>query len=121
MDNTAMEFYQKVGQRIKEIRLQKKMSQADLSVAAKISLPHISDIELGKKEMLLTTFCRIVEALQVSADEILRPDVPEVNRIYQKEFAELLGDCTPTEVEAILKIVRELKTTMRTNKTEYDD
>jgi len=119
MDENSLEF--KVGQRIRAARLKNKMSQADLAFEAHVSLPHISDIELGKKEMLLSTFCRIVEALQVSADEILRPDVPEVNQIYQKEFAELLGDCTPTEVEAILKIVRELKTTMRTNKTEYDD
>ena len=119
MDENTLEY--KVGQRIRAARLANKMSQADLAFEAHVSLPHISDIELGKKEMLLSTFFRIVEALQVSADEILRPDVPVVNRIYQKEFAELLGDCTPTEVEAILKIVRELKTTMRTNKTEYDD
>ncbi len=119
MDEKTLEY--KVGQRIRAARVERNMSQADLAFEAHVSLPHISDIELGKKQMLLSTFCKIVEALQVSADEILRPDVPEVNRIYQKEFAELLGDCSPTEVEAILKIVRELKTTMRTNKTEYDD
>ena len=119
MDENTLEY--KVGQRIRAARLSKKMSQADLAFEAHVSLPHISDIELGKKEMLLTTFCKIIEALQVSADEILRPDVPEVNRIYQKEFAELLGDCTPTEVEAILKIVRELKNTMHPKKDEYDD
>ena len=119
MDENTLEY--KVGQRIRAARLANKMSQADLAFEAKVSLPHISDIELGKKEMLLSTFCRIVEALQISADEILRPDVPEVNQIYQREFADLLGDCSPTEVEAILKIVRELKATMRTNKTEYDD
>ena len=89
MDENTIEY--KVGQRIRAARLARKMSQADLAFEAHVSLPHISDIELGKKEMLLTTFCRIIEALQVSADEILRPDVPEVNRIYQKEFAELLN------------------------------
>ncbi len=119
MDENTLEY--KVGQRIRAARQSKKMSQADLAFNAHVSLPHISDIELGKKEMLLSTFSRIIEALQVSADEILRSDVPEVNMIYQKEFAELLGDCTPAEVEAILKIVRELKTTMRIKKDEYDD
>ena len=113
--------YVVVGERIRAIRVAKGMSQADLAFAAHIATSNVSDIENGKTKMWLATFVKIVEALQVSADSILRPDVPEVNQIYQKEFAELLGDCTPTEVEAILKIVRELKTTMRTNKTEYND
>ena len=39
--------YQKIGARIREIRIKNGMSQADLAVAAHISLPHISDIEHG--------------------------------------------------------------------------
>lgn len=107
-----------IGQRIREARLAKKMSQADLSFESNISLPHISDIELGKKKMNILTFCKIIEVLQVSADEILRPNVPEVNRIYQTEFSDLLSDCTATEVESILKIVREIKTSLHTKPTD---
>lgn len=120
MDNTAMEFYQKVGQRIKEIRLRKKMSQAELSVAAKISLPHISDIERGKAKMQLATFTRLVEALQTSADILIRPDIPEVNSLYQGEFDELLNDCTPDEIDAILRIVKELKHSLKAKRDMYE-
>ena len=70
--------------------------------------------------MLLATFVRITEALQVSADVLLRPDIPQVNSIYQNEFAEVLGDCTPDEIDSILKIVKELKTTLHQKKKEYD-
>ncbi|MFR1480505.1 MAG: hypothetical protein ACLSB9_34920 [Hydrogeniiclostridium mannosilyticum] len=62
--------------------------------------------------MKLHSFIRIIEALQVSADSILRPDTPETRGIYQSQFDELLADCSPKELEAILRIVRELRATM---------
>ena len=99
-----------VGSRIRAVRISRGMSQADL--AASVSLPLISNIERGKTGMQLETFVKVAEALQVSADYLLRPDVPEVKAIYQGEFAELLEDCSASEMETILKIVREVKASM---------
>ena len=48
----------------------------------------------------------------MSQADLLRPDVPEVKAIYQGEFAELLEDCSASEMETILKIVREVKASM---------
>lgn len=107
-----------IGSRIREVRVKKGMSQAELAAKTNISLPHISDLELGKSRMMLASFVRITEALQVSADSLLRPDIPEVKNLYQSEFADILDDCTPAEIDSILKIVKELKTTMH-KKTEY--
>ena len=118
MASCDMTDAQMIGSRIRAVRLQKNMSQADLAARANLSLPQISDIELGKSRMMLTSFVRIAEALQVSADSLLRPDVPEVKSIYQNEFADVLNDCTPAEIESILKIVKELKSTMH-KKEEY--
>lgn len=101
-----------VGSRIKAVRISRGMSQADLAVEASVSLPPISNIERGKTGMQLETFVKVAEALQVSADYLLRPDVPEVKAIYQGEFAELLEDCSASEMETILKIVREVKASM---------
>lgn len=101
-----------VGSRIKAVRISRGMSQADLAVEASVSLPLISNIEREKTGMQLETFVKVAEALQVSADYLLRPDVPEVKAIYQGEFAELLEDCSASEMETILKIVREVKASM---------
>jgi len=109
-----------IGQRIREVRQSKKMTQNDLAFEAHISPSNLSDIELGKSKMWLTTFVRIVEALQVSADVILRPDTPEVNELYQKEYAELLSDCSPSEIESIIKIVKQVKSTLHTPKENTD-
>lgn len=101
-----------IGSRIKEVRSSRGMSQADLAVKAAVSLPLISNIERGKTRMQLETFVKVAEALQVSADHLLRADVPEVRTIYQGELAEVLEDCSASEMEAILNIVREVKASM---------
>ena len=101
-----------IGSRIKAVRTGKGMSQADLAVKASVSLPLISNIERGKTRMQLETFVKVAEALQVYADHLLRADVPEVKTIYQGEFAELLEDCSASEMETILNIVREVKASM---------
>lgn len=116
MDETAE--LRRIGQRIREARLAKNMSQADLAFDAGVSLPHISDIELGKKKMSILTFSRLISVLKVSADAILRSDVPTVNSLYQNEFSQLLSDCSPAEAESILKIVQEVKSSLRNRPTE---
>lgn len=116
-DKTALK---EIGKRIREIRLSKGMTQNDLAFTAHISPSNVSDIELGKSNIWLTTFAKIVEALQVSADLILRSDIPEVNSIYKREFSELLDDCSPTEIESIMQIVSQIKTTLHQPKDEED-
>ena len=111
------ELTREIGERIRLARQARNMSQQELSTKADISLPHVSEIENGKKSMKLVTFIRIIEVLQVSADSIIRADVPHVNELYQNEFGDLIADCSPKEMEALKKIVLELKQTMRSGKT----
>ncbi len=112
MENTTEEMCREIGSRIRDIRLSRRMSQADLAGKAHMALPSISEIELGKREMRLSTFISIAEALQVSTDLLLRPDIPEVKTLYQSELNDLLADCTPGEIESIFVIVREFKEQM---------
>ncbi len=110
--------YKLIGARIREVRVQKGMSQYDLSVKAQLALSSISNIELGKGQMKLSTFIRIAEALQISTDALLRPDIPAVNQMYQTEFQSLLGDCTPSEIESVMKVVKEVISALHSQKTE---
>ncbi len=100
--------------------MQRNMSQATLAEKANIHITHINTIENGKSILLLPTFIRITEALQISADALLRPDIPEVNTLYKSEFAEVLEDCTPSEIDSILKIVKEVKRSMHSLKANGD-
>ena len=118
MDKPGNEMHRQIGQRIREVRTKRGMSQQDLATGADISLPHISEIELGKTQMRVSTLIRIAEALQISTDVLLRPNIPQVNSMYQTELQELIGDCTPAEMESIFKIVREMKSVMHTQKND---
>lgn len=118
MQSSSMSSAADIGVRIREARLAQRMSQAELAEKSNISLPHISEIELGKADIRLQGFIRIIEALQVSADTILKANVPSVSQLLVQEYADLLSDCTPEEIQALITITKQLKTTMRTHKTE---
>ena len=113
MEDAILTELKQIGTRIRAARLDQKLSQQELAEASGISLPHISEIELGKCKMNIITFRQITEALQVSADSILRSDVPEVKNIYKKEFSELFDDCTPQELEVLLNLLKTVKANMR--------
>ena len=98
-DKDLQREYEQIGARIRNARIEQKMSQADLAAKANISLPHISAIELGKTKMLLSTFIRVIEALQISADSVLRANVPAVTSIYTSEISELFEDCSGTSTK----------------------
>lgn len=113
--------YKKIGERIRIARQALGMSQADLANKAQLSLPRISYVEQGKVQMRLDTFARIVEALQSSADEILRLNVPRGQAFHAGEFDSVLEGCTPDEMDAIVKIARELKNTMKAQRNKFED
>ena len=108
-----VETMKAIGERIRQTRMNCGMTQAELADKAAISVPHLSDIERGRKQARLTTFIRIAEAMQVSTDAILRPDIPEVRRIYAEDFYKLLSDCTPAEQASLIEVARVVKAAFR--------
>lgn len=102
-----------IGQRIRSIRKSRNLTQGELAKIADMKASNISEIENGKTQMQLMTFIKIIEALQVSADEILLPDVPSVRDRYEADYLDVLKDCTATEMEMIIKFARELRGKMR--------
>lgn len=99
----------KLGARIQEARRAQNMSQVDFADKLNISLSHMSDIETGKSNFGVDILMRITEVLQLSADKLLRTDIPEVNAIYAAEVESILDGCTPEEADALLKMLREMK------------
>lgn len=61
---------ERFGTRIKKLRLQKKMSQLELSQKAQLDLTTINEIENGNREPMLRTIWRIANALDKPLKEI---------------------------------------------------
>ena len=113
--------YKKIGERIRIARLALGMSQADLANRAMLSLPRIRYVEQGKVKLRIDTFAQIAEAKQSSEHALLRLNVPRGQAFGKSEFEAVLDDCTPDEIEAILRIVRELKDTMQAQRKRYEE
>ena len=110
-----MDDLKNIGRRIREARKKKNLSQARLSEMIDISTSHLSDLENGKTNISLDIFMRITESLQVSADWLLQTNIPQVSAMQSSEFSKLLSDCSSSEVQSILRMVREMKTMLRNN------
>ena len=67
--------YESIGKRIKHYRTQKKLSQEELGKAVFATPVHISYIETGARTPSLEILILIANALDVSADDLLRDNL----------------------------------------------
>lgn len=65
-----------VGQRIREWRLRREMSQADVARQTGITQASLSNYENGKRDMPLSTLLGVAASLNVSLGDLL--DLPDV-------------------------------------------
>ena len=107
--------YYTIGQRIKELRIARNMSQALLSEKVGLSPTYISYIESGVKCMSLETLVDIANALDVSADYILADCINTHENVCENEFAEQIKECTLYESRIIIDMVKALREILREN------
>ena len=62
----------KLGQNIKRIRLRRKMTQGDICRKSDMDRSYMSAIESGKKNITIAKLEELANALDVSADELLK-------------------------------------------------
>ena len=61
---------ERFGQRVKELREQKKMSQLMLAQKAKLDLTTVNEIENGNRDPMLRTIWKISNALEVKLTQL---------------------------------------------------
>jgi transcriptional regulator with XRE-family HTH domain len=61
-----MDVKVQIGERIKELRDAKKLSQQDLANAADMERSFITHIEAGKRNISVDTLQKVLEALEIS-------------------------------------------------------
>lgn len=108
--------YASIGQKVKQIRLGKGVTQEQLAEAVGVGITHISHLETGSGTVSLKVFLAIVNYLECSADEILCKEITTARPIVDSWLAELVADCDQTEVKIIADTVTTLKQTLRKNK-----
>ena len=94
-----------LGKRIKEVRNKKGYTQEELAEMAGIGAIYLGEIERGLKMPSLNVFIKIVEALEVSADYILRDELSSGKSYVFDELTEKLSELTPKQRKAATAIL----------------
>ena len=86
-----------MGKRIREERLKKGYTQQEVAEKAEICVMYPSEIERGIKMPSLNSFIQILEALEVSADYILRGELNSGQAYIYDEITQKLKNLTPAQ------------------------
>lgn len=105
--------YELLGQRIREARIKAGMPQATLSGIIDLSPAHYSHIESGKARIILPTLVAIAQALETTIDSLLYDSTPVLVDSYDKNFKDLLEDCTRDERGILLQNAMQMKAAMK--------
>lgn len=108
--------YVKIGQRIKAVRSEHGLQQAELAFRAGLTTSHMSHIETGQTKMALPTIVKIANALSVSVNEFLCDNLEHTKHIYDEKIAKELEDCDTAELQAFLEIIQSTKKVIRKNR-----
>ena len=110
----ALNFVQ-IGKLVGEIRKRRGYSQQKLAEMINRSPTYISYIECGWKCMSLDTFVALANALQVSADDLLKDSIENTIKLSNHEFASIISDCSEYEKRVLIAVVQSTKNAMREN------
>lgn len=94
-----------LGIKIKEARIQKGYTQEKLAETAGIGPVYLSEIERGVKMPSLKLFIKIIDALEISADYVLRDEISTGKEYVFDEVTEKLADLTPKQRKAAVAII----------------
>ena len=84
-----------------------------------LRLSYIGNIENGRQSMQISTLVAISDALNVSADWLIR-DLSQSTIKTANEIQRELSSCTPKEREAILKLVHLMKQSLSSLRDSQD-
>jgi transcriptional regulator with XRE-family HTH domain len=105
--------YLDIGQRIRAERTKQKISQEKLAEMVGVGTTHISHIETGNTIPSMKAFIAIINALNLSSDELLRNHILKAKHIFEGELSDIVKDCTDEEARIITDTAKALKISLR--------
>ena len=91
MDKAAL------GQKIRQVRKRRGYTQRALAQIADVGGAYLGEVERGRKMPSLNIFIRLIEALDISADYILRDELSSGKEYIYNEITQKLKSLTPKQ------------------------
>lgn len=97
-----------IGKRIRDIRIEKRLTQEDIADYADVNVSHISNIENNKVKISLTLLINICNALGVSIDFLLQNEYSSPSCGIETELMHMLKNMPLEKQETLLRIAKAL-------------
>lgn len=105
--------YRAIGNRIRKYRLERSLTQENVSEYADLTPAHYSHIERGNTKPSLPTLIRIANVLNVSIDDLLCDNLGRSAHVRVKDINDLLADCSSSETKALVEVLAVAKKALR--------
>lgn len=97
-----------IGQRIKDIRNEKKYTQEYLANVTGVNVSHISNIETNKVKVSLTLLVQICKGLDVTVDYVLEKEYPVPTKATESELFKTIKNLDKEKQDTLLRIAKVL-------------
>lgn len=97
-----------IGQRIREIRIRKGLTQEYLAEMTDVNVSHISNIETNKVKVSLTLLVNICNVLGTTVDFVLKSEYEHANSVLEQELLETIRTLDDAKKEQLLRIAQVL-------------
>lgn len=95
--------FERIGKKIKEVRLEKKLTQEYIADIVDVNTSHISNIENNRVKVSLSTLVQICNALNITVDYILAEEYKQPSSAIEQEILHELNLCSDETKEQILR------------------
>ncbi len=96
--------YKLMGNRLKEVRMQKGLTQENLAEALNVSIAYVCRIETGKTRLNLKRLNQICGILDIPESYVLNGAADNTSSYLNLEFSNILNDCSARDKELLYKI-----------------
>lgn len=101
---TKKKINKEMGFRLKQARIDQKLTYEELAEKSGVSSRYIKEIENHGNIPSIEKLVQLIRALHISADPFFYPDAPVENLDYQRLLI-YLSQCTPEQITTVLAIV----------------
>ena len=100
---TSVPDYAIIGKRIKQARIERKISQEELAEKLNFSISFLSRLETGRSQINLKRLIQVSKILDVTTDFLLSGSETESKNYLSKEFSDVLEKCNSNQQNLYIK------------------
>ena len=105
-----------IGDRIRQLRKEKNLSQEKLGYESELHCTHIGSIERGQKNFSIDTLIKVAKGLNVEVTDLFNfPMPPEAAKKMKKSLIEDINVSSPETIKILLDLINGLKSLKRSS------